>query len=62
MVETMPDFHSDLTHSTGAYIHTYSTCKLYLTTLAPTTVRRLISMKGVKYRINYLQKIKNYER
>jgi hypothetical protein len=33
-----------------------------LTTLASTTVRRLISMRGVKYRINYLQKIKKYKK
>ena len=38
----------------STYIHT----KLYLTRLASTTVGRLISMRGVKYKINYLQEIK----
>ena len=40
------------------YIHT----KLYLLTLAPTTISRLISMGGVKYTINYLQKIRKYKK
>jgi hypothetical protein len=40
------------------FIHTY---KLYLTTLASTTVGRLISMRGVKYKINYLQEMKKYD-
>ena len=43
---------------TYIYIHT----KLYLLTLAPTTISRLISMGGVKYTINYLQKIRKYKK
>ncbi len=43
---------------TYIYIHT----KLYLLTLAPTAISRLISMGGVKYTINYLQKIRKYKK
>jgi hypothetical protein len=41
-----------------AYTCTYK----YLTTLASTTVGRLISMRGVKYEINYLQEMKKFEK
>ena len=44
------------------HCHTYIHTKLYLFTLAPTTISRLISMGGVKYTINYLQKIRKYKR